>query len=160
MSRYVTAFLFIVVCMPVVSQAADSTPLARLAAQYHGEVKAFEKTVIQIRGIDRFDERLVDRWDDETARLSLAAKNPRHFNRLFHQWQAVSKLEAQAEAAIFGKYTPHHDLIGQFERVLYARQLFVEEFILHVENPTHIDTVRRLDRPSARRSSYLPKLAN
>ncbi|TWU50831.1 hypothetical protein Poly51_41240 [Rubripirellula tenax] len=155
MTRYLIAILAICFAAPVLARAGDTTPLCRLAAQYHAEVKAFEATVLHIRGIDRFDERLVDRWDDETARLLLAARNPRHFNRLNYQWKKVAALQSETEAKIFGKYTPHHDLIGQFDRVLYAQRLFVEEFILHVENPTHDDSVRRLDRPSSRRDSYL-----
>ncbi len=153
-----TLILVIGSAWPAGSEAADVPPLARLSAQYYAEALAFKNVVHQVRGIDRFDERLVDRWSDETARLVTAAKNPRHFNRLFHQWKLVLKLQEQSELKIFGKYTPHHDLIGQFDRVLFAEQRFIEEFILHVENPTHVNSVRRLERPSTRRSNYLAPL--
>ncbi|WP_218933784.1 hypothetical protein [Rubripirellula lacrimiformis] len=140
---------------PSSALADDNAPLYLLAQQYRNEVKAFERAVLHVRGIDRFDERLVDRWDDETGRLLVPAKNPRHFNRLFHQWKKVESLQAQTEARIFGKYTPHHELIGHWNRVLLAQDYFMEEFVLHVENPGHTNSVRRLDRPSARRDSYL-----
>lgn len=137
------------------AQAADDGALYRLACLYDREVGAFEKTVLGVRGIDRNDERLVDRLDDEAARLRLAAKNPRHFNRLVYQWREVQELQAQSADAIFGRYTPNQGLINQWERVLFVQSLFEEELILRVENPRNANSVRRLDQPSARRQAYL-----
>lgn len=135
------------------------TPLYQLACRYEAEVDAMEKIVKCTRGVDRADERLLDRLDDEIGRLRLAAKNPRHFNRLANQWTRVAKLARQTESTLFGKYTPNHDWLGQWDRVMLAESLFVEEFVLEVENPDHVNSVRRVDRPSARRESYLRPLS-
>ena len=141
-----------------VAPAAQTTPLFQLAGQYETAVENFERAVLSVRGIDRSDEKLVDRLDDATAKMRLAARNPRHLNRLVHEWQDVQKLEAQVEAKIFGKYTPHHDLIQAWQTVIYYRSLFAEEFFYHVENPRHGNSVRRIQSSSARRDSYLRPL--
>ena len=140
--------------------AAQTSPLFQLASQYRAAVGDFERAVLRVRGIDRNDERLVDRLDDETAKMRLAARNPRHLNRLFHEWQGVQKLHAQVETRIFGKYTPHHELIREWETVSYYYSLFAEEFFYNVENPRHGNSVRRFQSSSARRDSYLRPLSN
>lgn len=138
---------------------AGETLLYQLACRYEAEVEAMEKIVRYTRGVDRADERLIDRLDDEIGRLRLAAKNPRHFNRLANQWTRVQKLARETESTLFGKYTPNHAWLGQWDRVMLAEAIFVEEFVLEVENPDHVNSVRRLDRPSARRESYLGPLS-
>jgi len=142
-----------------VARAAETTALFQLANQYRAAVQDFERAVLGVRGIDRNDEKLVDRFDDATVKLRLAARNPRHFNRLHYKWRDVQKLQAQVEATMFGKYTPHHELIGNWERVIYCYSLFAEEFFYHVENPNHTNAVRRIQSSSARRDSYLGTLA-
>jgi hypothetical protein len=137
------------------ADAAETAPLFQLAGQYRTAVQDFERAVLRVRGIDRNDERLVDRLDDETARMRLAARNPRHLNRLFHEWQGVQKLHAQVQSRIFSKYTPHHELIRKWETVSYYYNLFAEEYFYSVENPRHGNSVRRFQSSSARRNSYL-----
>lgn len=129
--------------------------LSQLAQRYEAEVAAMQKIVKRTRGVDRSDERLIERFDDEVGRLRLAARNPRHFNRLANQWNRVETLSGQIESTLFSKYTPNRDWLGQWDRVIVAELMFVDAFVLEVENPDHVNSVRRLDRPSARRASYL-----
>lgn len=136
-------------------QAKGSKSLYLLASQYQSAVTAFEKTVLEVRGIDRGDERLVDRLDDASVKMRLAAKNPRHLNRLFHEWQDVQKLHLQVESRIFGKYTPNHDLTQTWNLVTYNYILFAEEYFYQIENPNHDGSVQRIPMNSARRSRYL-----
>ena len=137
------------------ASAESIPPLYELAARYETSVKIFERIILQTRGIDRADDRLVDRLDDAAKRLRLGARIPRHLNRVFHEWQDVQKLHAQVEATIFGKYTPNHDLVRSWDEVRYSYSLFAEEFFYHVENPGHGNSVSRIQSSSARRESYL-----
>lgn len=117
-------------------------------------VENFEKIVLSVRGIDRADERLVDRLDDEAARFRLAARNPRHFNKLFSRWERIQKLHAQVEARIFGKYTPNHELIRGWDVVVYQYELFDLELFYHVENQRHGNSVRRIPTSNSWRDRY------
>jgi hypothetical protein len=72
-----------------------------------------------------------------------------------HEWKDVQKLHAQVEQRIFGKYTPNHELIYSWDAVIYYYSLFAEEFVYHVENPRHGNSVRKLQNGNARRDSYL-----
>ncbi len=156
MPRISTVLMFIILAFTSPHYLlAEETPLYRLAKQYEAEVKAFERSVLAVRGVFRVDGQLVDRFALESGRLALAAKNPRHFDRTFHQWRKVQDLSRQTESTFFGKYTPTHDWLGNWDRVLYAEALFAEEFALQVENPSHETSVRRLDVPSTRRDHYL-----
>ncbi|MGI9427015.1 MAG: hypothetical protein ACR2NM_00040, partial [Bythopirellula sp.] len=123
--------------------------------RYEASVKTFERIVLQTRGIDRSDDRLVDRLDDTAKKLRLGARNRRHLNRVFYEWRDVQKLHTQVESVIFGKYTPHHDLVRSWDDVRYFYSLFAEEFFFHIENPRHGNSVLRVQRSSARRDSYL-----
>lgn len=153
-----TAFswLLLAIGIPSSADAAEAAPLYQLASKYRSAVSDFERTLLEVRGIDRGDERLVDRLDDETARMRLAARNPRHMNKLFHQWRQVQQLHAQVQSTIFGNYTPHHELVKQWETVSYYYSMFAEEFFYQVENPRHGNYVRRFQSNSARRNAYLP----
>jgi len=151
------AFLLIVSMSTSPVEAKGSKSLYLLASQYRSAVSAFEETVLEVRGIDRADERLVDRLDDGSAKMRLAAKNPRHLNRLFHEWQDVQKLHFQVESRIFGKYTPNYDLTQAWNLVTYNYILFAQEYFYQVENPNHDGAVRRIPLNSARRSRYLPE---
>ncbi len=138
-----------------VANAAQDSALFPLACQYRAAIVGFEDAVLRVRGIDRGDERLVDQLEDATAKMRLAARNPRHLNRLFHEWQDVKKLHAQVEMTIFGKYTPHHELVQRWNAARYHYALFADEFFYQVENPRHGNTVRKVQSSSARRASYL-----
>jgi hypothetical protein len=157
MNRLATCTAFLVGLAVQSSEvvAADSSVLYPLANRYDAAVQEFEQLVRQVRGIDRNDERLVDRLSDATVKLRLAARNPRHFNRVFYEWKDVQKLHAQVEQRIFGKYTPNHELTFSWDAVNYYYSLFVEEFVYHVENPRHGNSVRRLQSSNARRDRYL-----
>ncbi len=141
------------------AQTTGSKSLYVLANQYRVAVDHFEKTVLSVRGVDRGDERLVDRLDDASAKMRLASKNPRHLNRLFHEWRDVQKLHAEVERTIFGKYTPNHDLVQGWNIVAYNYVLFAEEYFYQIENPGHDGSVQRIPVNSARRNSYLSESA-
>ena len=136
------------------SASAGSTAFYQLASNYRCSVERFEDLIQDLRGIDRNDERLVNRLEDATRRLKLAARNPRHTNRLFYEWQAVQKLHQEVEQRIFGKYTPSRDLDEAWYAVTYYYALFAEEFFYDLENPQRRGTVRRLESTNARRNSY------
>lgn len=138
-----------------VARGTGSESLYVLADRYRVAVRDFEQTLLDVRGVDRGDERLVDRLDDTSARMRLAARNPRHLNRLFHEWRDVQRLHATVESTVFGKYTPNHDLIQAWNVVAYQYVLFAEEYFYQIENPSHDGTVRRIPANSARRNSYL-----
>ena len=140
--------------MALTAKADDGSPLFILARQYEAAVEQFERIVLSVPGIDRADEKLVDRLDDRVARFRLAAKNPRYLNRLFNEWREVQKLHAQVEQRIFGKYTPNHELIYGWEVVAYQQSLFAEEFLYHVENPRHGNSVRRIPASNTRRDQF------
>ncbi len=142
-----------------VAEARGSKSLFRLADQYRTAVDTFEQIVLRVRGVDRGDERLVGRLDDASRQMRLAARNPRHLNRLYHEWRDVQKLHAEVEAAIFGKYTPNHDLVEAWNLVSYSYVLFAEEYFYQIENPGHDGGVRRIPLRSARRDSYLSESA-
>ena len=136
------------------ASARDTVVLYDMACRYETEVKAFEKIVLRTRGVDRSDERLLDRFSDEISRLRLTAKNPRHFNRFASQWRQVEVLAGQVESTLFGKYTLNRDWLGQWSRVLEFRFLIASEFALEVENPGHENSVLRRDRSWSRRTGY------
>lgn len=133
-------------------------PLYELAKRYESSVENFEKLVLAVRGIDHADEKVVDRLDDAAADVRLAAKNPRHQNRLFHRWQTAKKWHAEVEQRIFGKYTPNHDLMVSWQIVRYHYDLFAEEYFYHVENPQHDRSVRRIPTSNKLRDRYLQSL--
>ena len=55
---------------------AQETSLFPLACQYRVAVENFEDVIQQVRGIDRNDERLVDRLDDATAKDAARGAQP------------------------------------------------------------------------------------
>lgn len=142
------------------AHAEHRPPLYNLALRYESAVENFEKTVLQVRGIDRADERLVDRLDDDAARFRLAARNPRHLNKLFNEWDQIQKLHAQVEARIFGKYTPNHELIYGWDVVVYQYDLFAQELLYHVENQRHGNSVQRIASSNAWRDRYFQSAAS
>lgn len=136
------------------SASAGSNAFYQLASNYRCSVERFEDLIQDLRGIDRNDERLVNRLEDATRRLKLASKNPRHTNRLFHEWQTVQKLHREVEQRIFGKYSPSRDLDEAWYAVTYYYALFAEEFFYDLENPQRSGTVRRIESTNARRNSF------
>ncbi|MGI9474299.1 MAG: hypothetical protein ACR2NZ_22350 [Rubripirellula sp.] len=151
---FCVAFLATTFLQPPTAESAESPAFYKLATQYRSCVERFESLIRSFRGIDRNDERLVDRLEDASRKLKLAARNPRHSNRLFHEWQAVQKLHREVEQRIFGKYTPNHDIDEAWYAVTYYYALFAEEFFYDVENPRHDGTIRRIESTNSRRNSY------
>ena len=148
--------LFAATCSDIRPVAADTPPtFYQLATKYRASVEQFERLLKDIGSIDRNDERFVDRLEDATRKMKLAARNPRHANRLFHEWQDVQRLHREVEERIFGKYTPNHDIDKAWYAVTYYHALFAEEFMYDLENPRHDGTVRRKPTTNARRNSYL-----
>ena len=131
--------------IPTTDAAADN-PLYAVADNYRNAVVNFERVVVNTRGIQSADERLVDRFEEETKRLRLAARNPRHENRLRYKWGDVRPMQYQVEARIFGKYAPTHELVRAWNAVLYAEAVFNDEYVFQVENPRHGNSVLRRGR--------------
>jgi hypothetical protein len=138
---WVTAWI-----VPSVGAAADDNPLYAVACQYRDAVLNFERVVQRTRGIQAVDEKFVDRFEESTKQLRLAARNPRHENRLRYKWGDVRPLQYQVEARIFGKYAPTHELVRAWEVVLYAEDMFNNEYVFQVENPRHGSSVLRRAR--------------
>lgn len=113
MRRFIALVALVLAVLSDSASQAAETPLYQLACRYEAEVEAMEKIVKCTRGVDRADQRLLVRLDEEIGRLRLAAKNPRHFNRLVNQWTRVGKLSRQTESTLFEKYTPNHAWLGQ-----------------------------------------------
>ena len=142
------------------AHAEQRSPLYKLACRYESAVEHFEKIVLQVRGIDRSDEKLVDRLDDESARFRFAARNPRHLSKLFNEWDQLKKLHAEVEAKIFGKYTPNHELIYGWDAVVIQYDLFDQELFYHIENQRHGNSVRRIPTSNAWRDRYFRTTAS
>lgn len=130
--------------LPSSAQAAtDNEPLYAAAAYYRDAVINFERVVLGVRGIQRTDERVVDQFEVATKKMLLAARNPRHLSRLRNELKRVLPLQNRVESLIFGKYTPNHDLVRAWQKVLYGRAMFDDELFFQIENANHGDSVRR-----------------
>jgi len=136
-------------------RTGDGNALLNLATQYDASIDSFERVIKRVRGIDRADLSLVNRLDNAAARLKKASKNPRYLNQLYSRLRDVMKLHAEVEQRVFGKYTIHHDLLYCWRVANYHHALFVDEYVLVVENPDHVRNVRRLQSSSQRRENYL-----
>ena len=142
------------------AHAKQAPTLFQLAGQYESAVEQFEKVVLRVRGIDRSDEKWVDRLDDESARLRLAARNPRHLSKFLNEWRQLKQLHAKVEERIFGKYTPHHDLIQCWSIVVYQRDLLEIELVYRLENQQHRNGVEPIRTKNAWRDRYLRTMAS
>jgi hypothetical protein len=123
--------------------ATSNQAIYSAANDYRAAVVLFERVVKSVRGIQRTDERLVDKFEEETKRLSLAARNPRHSNRLRDEWKTIQTLQLQVESTIFNRYTYNHQLVRAWDDVLYAQSLFYEEYLFTLDNPRHGNSVQR-----------------
>ncbi|KAA1260821.1 hypothetical protein LF1_33630 [Rubripirellula obstinata] len=158
--RNAASFVLVTVLIHASAAYAENRPpLYQLAGQYESAVERFEKVVLRVRGIDRTDEKWVDRLDDESARLRRAARNPRHFSKFLNEWAELKKLHSNVEARIFGKYTPNHDLVHCWSVVVYQRDLLETELFFHVENQRHGNSVRPIRVNNARRDRYLKAMS-
>ncbi len=150
--------LLLAVCVasvPATSAPTDNKTLHLAASRYRDAVVKFEQVLRHVRGIDRSDERLVDRFEEATKKMRLAARNPRHASRLRNQWREIQPLQLQVETTIFNKYTPRHDLLRAWDSVLYAQAVFAQEYRFHLEYPKHgIATRRRIS--SSQPNRFLP----
>jgi hypothetical protein len=134
--------------------AADRALFNERASRYREAVKDFDNIVDKVRGIDRADKSLVDRLVRATKDLELAAKNPRHQNRMFAEWRAVQKLHVEVEQTLFGTYTPHRGMQAAWERAIYRYIDFESEIFFHVENPSRGNSVQKIENSNALRSQF------
>ncbi len=119
------AFLFVVSAAVVstsVAKAAHDSPLATAACEYRDAVKQFERTVHDVRFIDHYDVRLVNRLEDAACDMHAAARHPERIDRLVYRWDEVKTLHRRVATAIFGRscYPQHPALIRSWERVSCA----------------------------------------
>ncbi|NND97783.1 MAG: hypothetical protein HKN47_10695 [Pirellulaceae bacterium] len=153
MNKTTVALLFGFTCIWFVGDAqgqrVDNRALHAAATEFRNAVLIFERDVVRVRGVLRNDERIVDKFEEATKRVAIAAKNPRLMKRLTTEYRKMLPLQAQAERAIFGKYTPHHGLIQSWDAVLYFQSVFEQEFAFHSEYPLHGNRVQ-LRAPSQR----------
>ena len=125
------------------AQRVDNSKLYASAKKFRDAVVKFEKTVVSVRGIERVDERTVDRFEESTRRVMVAARNPRQISRLGSEYRKMVPLQAKAEQAIFEKYTSNRRLLYDWEMVLWCQRLFEQEFAFHIENPRNCSRVQR-----------------
>ena len=123
--KTIHAILFVLSAAAVpasVASAAHDSPLLTAACEYRDAVKHFERTVQQVRFIDHYDVRLVNRLEDAACEMHIAARHPERLDRLEYRWHEVQSLHRRAEAAIFGRscYPQHPALIRCWERVSCA----------------------------------------
>jgi hypothetical protein len=125
------------------AQRVDNCAIHDASGRFRAAVVDFEKRVKSVRGIDRREERVVDKFEESTKRVQFYARNPRQTARLKTEYQTMLGLQAQAEVAIFRVYTPHHDLIQAWQHVLWCQAILEQEFAIHFEYPRRGNRVRR-----------------
>ena len=126
------------------AQRVDNSRVRARAGNLREAALNFERVVVSVRGIERSDERIVDRFEEATKRVVLAAKNPRHSARLKSEYLKMLKLQEDAERAIFGQYTPHQGLIEAWDILAYHQYFFEQELSFQIENPRHGNRVRKI----------------
>ena len=143
MNKWTALPLVLVSIAPAAGEAADNRGIYAAADKYRTAVLAFERVVNNTRGIERTDEKLVDRFEEATKQLRLAARNPRHANRLRYEWSRIQPLQFQVERTIFNKYTLNHDVYESWWRVCYCADVFYHEYVFQLDNPRHGNSVQR-----------------
>ena len=128
------------------AQRVDNKALNAAAIRFRNSVLEFEKKVVSVRGIERSDERVVDKFEESTRRVVAASKNPRLLSRLQTEYAKTKVLQSKAFTAIFEKYTPHHDLAVAYQNVQWCQFYFEQEFAFHLANPRNRNRVERRDR--------------
>ena len=127
----------------VAAQRVDNRAIHAASASFRASVVEFEKLVKSVRGIERREERIVDRFEESTKRVQLYARNPRQTQRLKTEYETMLGLQSQAEIAIFEVYTPNRDLLYAWQHVLWCQALMEQEFAFHFEDPRRGNRVRR-----------------
>lgn len=125
------------------ARAADNRGIYAAANEYRNAVVIFEKVIQNVPGIKRVDERAVDKFEEATKRLRVAARNPRHDSRLRNEWRTIQPMQFEVEARIFEKYTLNHEIYRAWRNVLFARDIFYEEYVYQLDNSTHGGSVKR-----------------
>lgn len=139
---------------------ADKPPNVLLAAatQYENAVKNLDGVVSDAREIRRGDRGTVDRLQLAAKRMTQAARNPRHLNRLRFERKKVLPVQAEVETALFENYSPNIELARAWYYVVCAQAVFDEELAFYVENPRRAGTVqRRKSSPAPSRFLTLPR---
>lgn len=143
MYKWVCLTFALAIAAPAVASAADNRGIYAAADKYRSAVVLFEKVVQNTRGVERVDEKLVDRFEEATKRMRSAARNPQHANRLRYEWAKIQPLQMQVERTMFNKYTLNHQLFESWREVLYCADVFYEEYLFQLDNPRHGNSVQR-----------------
>ena len=83
------------------AQRADISGMYAAANNYRNAVVLFEKVAKNVRGIERTDERLIDKLEEATRGLRAASRNTRATSRLRREWSEIQTLQYRVEVAIF-----------------------------------------------------------
>jgi len=127
MKRFTTTILasialIAVAAAPPKAEAQDSRSIYRAADAYREAVHHFEEQAGDVRAIDRFTLRLIDRLEDQTSDVRSAARRFEDASRLLAEFAEVTSLQASVEQAVFGDGCPivRRALGGCWNEVLAA----------------------------------------
>ena len=149
------ASVFLAVSFPEPILANNS--LYTQACRYHDAIVAFEDVVKKTRGLQRGDERLVDRLEEEVKRLRTAAKNPRNQNQLRYRYRDIQPMQKKVEDTIFfGRYTLTYDLVVAWEQVIYRQVMFERELAFRVNMGSSNRVQRRINSSQPNRQLLQP----
>lgn len=141
------------------AQRIDNSGLQASAKRFRDAVVDFEKVVRSVRGIERAEERIVDRFEEQNKRVINAVKNPRLGTRLRTEYSRMLTLQAQAQQAIFGQYTPNQKLVAAWQQVEWCQFYFEQQYAFFVANPRGC-RVERLRGPLVDRQTSISPMAN
>lgn len=86
--------------------AQDARSLYLAADQYRDAVVHFEDEAHQIRTIDRFSLRLIDRLEDQTSDLRSATRRVSDVSRVLNEFNEVDSLHRRVPEAVFASGCP------------------------------------------------------
>ena len=156
--RILTALIvfgFGIVADRVDAQRIDNSAVKESAQRFRQAVMDFEKVVRSVRGIERADERIVDKFEEQNRRVFNAAQNPRLATRLRTEYDKMLVLQNQAERAIFGQYTPNQKLVAAWQYLQWCQYYFEQQYAFFVANPRGC-RVERIRGPLASRQPTPP----
>ncbi len=102
------------------SAASADTAVYRAASNYRKAVRDFEDTVRHLRYVPKYEERLVDQFEDSTSVLRDAARRYDRLDRLQYAWDTTRSLQVRVESTVVAQYGADPSLARAWNRVCYA----------------------------------------